>query len=412
MRYKEFHGAFTVQEILGTRDIIDNYLIPATGSNVVPQVEGEDGVWLQDTSEIIDVLETRHPQAVVVPSSPRQRLACYLIELLADEWMLPWAFWERWHYSLAGVEPNQEAYNAQQWGAIIAPGATGLQRREAGRARFRDGMKIDAPETAQFGPFAGLPQLGVTDKTEAAWTESMCHMLSILDAHFDSHDYVLGGRPSLADFALLGPLYPHLYKDPVPGFMMRSEFPLLCEWIERCNGSLEGGARGYRQTAYKVEDGKLVPVEDATDGGEWLADDEIPDSLLPLLGVFFDEMWPVLKSSIAILRDYIASDAYAAGKPLPFKSFYSPPGFDQLQSKGGALSHEFEIRGVREWRMVSPYQIWMLGRLSDAMQNETNDENMMSLLAKFKDGQDLLTLQAHLKGCRLQKEFERLYAAD
>ena len=57
-RFKEFYGAFTYEEILATQQVIGTYIIPATGSNVVPQIQGADGKWLQDTSEIIDVLES------------------------------------------------------------------------------------------------------------------------------------------------------------------------------------------------------------------------------------------------------------------------------------------------------------------------------------------------------------------
>ena len=242
-RFKEFHGAFTFEEVLAPQEIIQGYLIPATGSNVVPQVEAADGSWLQDTSEIIDVLESRHPMAPVIPATPCQRLTSYLIELLADEWMLPWAFWERWHYSLNDVEPNHEPFNAQQWGRIFAPGQTGLERREAARFVFREMMKIDDPDNALFGPYAGLTQLGVTEKTEQAWTDSMHNMLSILETHFNVHDYILGGSPTLADFALLGPLYPHQYKDPVSGMMMRTQYPLVCEWIDRALGVLSAGAK-------------------------------------------------------------------------------------------------------------------------------------------------------------------------
>lgn len=111
--FKAFHGAFTYEEVLATQPIIQGYIVPATGSNVVPQMQAADGTWLQDSSEIIDVLEARYPQAPVVPEGARQRLVSYLLELLADEWMLPWSFWERWHYSLATVQPNHEAWNAQ-----------------------------------------------------------------------------------------------------------------------------------------------------------------------------------------------------------------------------------------------------------------------------------------------------------
>lgn len=414
-RFKEFHGAFTYEEVLATQDLIRDYMLPATGSNVVPQIQAVDGSWLQDSSEIIDVLEARHTTAPVVPTGPQQRLVSYLIELLADEWMLPWGFWERWHYSLADVSPNHEAFNAQQWGRVFGAGQSGLARREAGRFIFREIMKIDDPKSAEFGPYAGLPQLGVTEATEAAWTDSMHNMLSLLEAHFDHHDYVLGGRPTLADFALLGPLYPHLYKDPVPGFMMRTQYPLVCEWIERTNGSTEGGARSYRQQGYTLEDGQLVPVCGATDGGEILPDDALPKTLLPLLGVFFDEMWPVLKSSVEVLSTYLSSGNHAEVEPLPFKSFYSPAEFRALQSAGGALSHEFELGGVKATRMVSPYQVWMLGRLADAMAEHFHDPQangtLQALLGGFSDGAELLSLPESLRGCRLRKDFEKLYPA-
>ena len=130
-RFKEHHGAFTYEEVLATQEIIQGYIIPATGSNVVPQIQGSDGEWLQDSSEIIDILEARHPESPVIPDTPKQKLVSYLIELLADEWMLPWGFWERWHYSLASTQPNHEAFNAQQWGKIFAPGQSGKARREA-----------------------------------------------------------------------------------------------------------------------------------------------------------------------------------------------------------------------------------------------------------------------------------------
>ena len=414
-RFKEFHGAFSYEEILATQEIIQGYLIPATGSNVVPQIEAADGSWLQDTSEIIDVLEVRHPVAPVIPASPRQRLASYLIELLADEWMLPWGFWERWHYSLASSQPNHEPFNAQQWGRIIAPGQSGLERREAARFVFRELMKIDDPANAEFGPFAGLLQLGVTEKTERAWTDSMHNMLSALEKHFNVHDYVLGGRPTLADFSLMGPLYPHLYKDPVTGFMMRTEYPLICEWIERTNGTTEAGVRSYRQNDYQLQDGKLRRVSDAAECGELLAGDEIPETLIPLLAVFFEEMWPVLKSSIDVLSAYIHSSEHQVDSSLPFKSFHSPPEFRSLQSKGGALSHEFEIGGVRETRMVSPYQVWMLCRLSDAMavtfDDDTLSAELKGFLAGFPGGLEILELPQRLAGCRLEKRFEQLFVA-
>jgi glutathione S-transferase len=414
LRYKEFHGVLKYEEILATRDLMENYIVPATGAGVVPQVQAPNDDWIQDSSEIIDVLEANHPQAPIIPTGPRQRLVSYLIELLADEWMLPWGFWERWHYSLKDVTPNHEAFNAQQWGILWAPDGTGLERREAARFVFKEIMSIDNPDEAMFGPYSGLVQLGVTEKTQDAWTSSMRNMLGLLETHFDTHDYVLGGSPTLGDFALIGPLYAHLFRDPVPGFMMRTEFPLVCEWIERTNGSDEASARSYKQTYYKLEDGKLVGQPAAGNNGELLADDQIPESLLPFLSVFFDEMWPALKMNTKTVTDYLESATVDKAAPLPGKSFYAPPEFSEQQSKGGSLNYEFEIGGVRESKMASPYQVWMVQRLNSAMASAVCDEQqkavLVDFLAGFKDGTDLLDLDQYLKGCRVRKQFEQIYA--
>ena len=327
--------------------------------------------------------------------------------------MLPWGFWERWHYSLKDVKPNHEAFNAQQWGMSFNPDGTGLERRETARFVFKEIMRIDNPAEAEFGPFSGLIQLGVTEKTEEAWTDSMHNMLSLLETHFDTHDYVLGGRPTLADFSLMGPLYPHLYRDPVPGYMLRTEYPLICEWIERTNGSDEAGARSYKQTYYKLENGELVGQPASRNGGDVLPNDQIPDSLLPFLSVFFDEMWPAMKTNMKTVTEYLANTDIDKTAPLPYKSFHSPPEFAHLQSKGGPLSYEFKIGGVSEAKMASPYQIWMLQRMNSAMSSALDDEQqkavLVDFLAGFNEGDTLLHLDQLLKGCRVRKQLEQIF---
>ena len=323
--------------------------------------------------------------------------------------MLPWGFWERWYYSLRSVDPNHEAFNAQQWGRIFNPTGSGHERRDAARFVFQEIMKIETPEAAEFGPYAGLVQLGVTEKTQQAWTKSMRNMLAILEAHFDAHDYILGGAPTLADFALVGPLYPHLYKDPVPGFLMRTEYPLVSEWIERTNGSTEAGYKSYLEPQYRLVDGKLV----LQPTGEIFPNDEVPESLLPLLQVFFDEMWPMLKKNIEAVTAYIQSDACGEGSTLPGKSFYSPAEFNALQNGEGALTLEFEIGGVKERRMASPYQIWMLHRMEKAVMPEDAPAEtkiiLKDFLESFSCGSELLSLKERLSKCPIQKKFEQLF---
>lgn len=412
MQYKQFKTELAFEEILASREIIQHLIIPATGSNVVPQIRDPDGEWLQDSSDIIDELELRFPQAPVIPATPRQKMTSYLIEFLADEWMLPWGFWERWHYSLASVQPNHEVFNALQWGRMYNPEGSGTERLSAARQIFKDYMRIDAPETAEMGPYAGLVQLGVTDDTIEAWTISMHNILGILETHFDQHLYILGDAPSLADFALLGPIYPHLYKDPVTGFMMKTEYPLVSEWVERTNGSQEAGYSSYQEPRYSLNNGELLPMAE----GQWLADDAIPESILPLLEVFFDEMWPTLKATMKGLSDYMASDQCAAGAELPGKSFYSPKAFKTLQSSQGPLTIEFELNGAKGSRMASPYQVWMLQRINtanfEAVSSGHADAHLSDFLNQFSNGAELSTLNTLLEACRVEKRFEQLFAGN
>ncbi len=420
LRYKEHFGGLGpgFEDILATQAIIQRVLVPATGESNVPQLQAPDGSWIEDSSCIIDFCEERHPEPAVAPPAdraPRQRVIAHLIELLADEWMVVYAFWERWFYSLEGANPSHEHYNAQHWGPVFNASGTGSERAAAARWVFDNIFSIGDPAAATIGPLAGLVHLGVTEKTIPAWQESNRHLLGLLEAHFDKHDYILGGLPSLADFGLLAPLYAHLFRDAVPGFSLRTDFPLVAEWVERTNGTNALNARCYNQPLYQVNDaGDLVALPATSDGGAWLPDDEVPDTLLPILGVFFEEMWPVLSSSISKLTAYLQSDAYEPGSKLPGKTFGVTPGCENLQTGTGALTHEFELRGVRERRMVLPYQVWMLQRVAAVLEEcsatAAGRASLKALFSPFPGGDDFLQLEEALEGCRLRKQNGQLVA--
>lgn len=124
-------------------------------------------------------------------------------------------------------------------------------------------------------------------------------------------------------------------------------------------------------------------------------------------------MWPILKSNIATVTAYIQSDACETDSPLPHKSFYSPSEFTSLQSGEGPLTLEFEIGDVKERRMASPYQIWMLQRIEKAMKdNYTSPEEnktLLTFLEHFTDGPMMLNLKDILSRCPIEKKFEQLF---
>jgi glutathione S-transferase len=421
LRYKDHCGGLGsgFEDVLASADLVAGVLLPATQSNTVPQLLAPDGTWVQDSSEIIDYCEQRHPAPPIVPdpaARPRQCLASYLVELLADEWMVVYAFWERWHYTLAGVEPNHAAWNAQQWGPAFAPDADGSGRRAAAQAMFDGPLGVKEAETDRRGIFAGIHALGVTAETAPAWEASNERLLGLLERHFDAHDFLLGGRPSLGDFGLMGPLYAHLFRDAVPGFALRTRFPLVAEWVERTNGTNALNARSYNQQLYSLgADGELVPRPATSHGGEWLADDAVPETLLAVLAVFFDEMWPVLASTLERVRSFVASGDHAPGDELPGKTFTPTPGFEALQTGDGPLTHDFAIGGRRGRRMVLPYHVWMLQRLAAALRGcrrtPAGDAAIEAMLGRLDGGRALLDLDAKLAGCRVRKQGGRIFSA-
>jgi glutathione S-transferase len=415
LRFKEAQGDLGpgFEDILVTPELISGLLIPRSGSPALPQIETPEGDWIQDSSAIIDEIERRHQKTPVIPEAetrPRQRLTSYLIELLADEWLIVPACWERWHFTVEGQEPSHRAWNEHQWGAIFGVGGDGPARRAAGARFFEKSFGISETKLNPRGPFAGLIQLGCTDATRAAWLESLHALLQALEIHFGQHDYLLGGRPSLADYGLLGPLYAHFYRDPVPGFALRCFFPLVCEWVERTNAEGALAARCYGQKLYSVdEEGSLVGRVATSDNGEWLPEDEVPETLEPVLRVFFAEMWPYLKASTDAVRSFLASDAHSLGDELPRKTFTATPGFESLQTGEGALTVPFEIGGIAARRMVVPYQLWMLDRIERAMAN-ADARALSDWLGRFESGGEILELGSWLEGCRVHKNGGRLFS--
>jgi glutathione S-transferase len=416
LRFKASQGDLGLgfEDILATPNLINELFVVGSGSPSLPQMLTPDGGWVQDSSEIIDYLENAHPQTKIIPelaARPKQRLACYLIELLSDEWMIVPACWERWHFSRSDIEPNHRHFNEQQWGAFLKPSGNGVERRAAGARFFDRSFGIDNEEHDRKGPYQGLIDLGCTSETQDAWQATQRKMLAALATHLEQHDFVLGGRPSLADFSLLGPVYVHFFRDPVAGFDLRTTFPLVSEWVERTNAENCTNARRFGQQLYRVDsEGSLVGFEAMSDNGAWLDDDEVPDTINPILDIFFEEMWPYLCDSIEALSHFVNSDQHNLGDELPRKTFTASPGFEALQRGDGALTVPFSIDGISAKRMVVPYQTWMLQRLEVSMRGHDRHE-LRPWLSAFQRGEEVLALSSRLGSNRVKKQGGLLYSA-
>lgn len=305
LRYKRI----PYREIVSTLRVFYNFIIPRTGVKFIPVIQTDDDVVIQDSTETIDFLESRYPLHGVYPETPRQRLVSMLFELYGDEWLIipgmhyRWSFWhEREHINDV----------LEHFGMLLSPKAPRALRRIAGK-RFCQ-------------PFSGaLPILGITERTVPAVEAAYERLLDQLNAHFSRHDYLLGGRASIGDFGLMGPLYAHLGRDFYPLALMKRRAPKLYEWVQRMNS-------------------------ESPQYGQFLPNDEIPETLLPILQDIFSAQFPVIRDTVEKLDAWI--EANPARRKLP-----------RIIGK-----HRYRLEGVEEERGIFPYVQWMLQRIVDDYQ--------------------------------------------
>ena len=274
-------------------------ILPRTGLGFIPIVVTPSGEVWQDTSEILDHLERAHPEPALFPATPVQRAVAYLLELYADEFLVLPAMHYRWSFPESATKARADF-----------AAATG---DPAGAAKFADRMS------------GSIAMLGVRPESHAATEAHTADLLDALSAHFAEHAALLGGRMSLADCALMGPFYAHLYLDAVPGRLLRERAPLVCHWIERMNHP------------------------DPTAPGDFLADDALAETLRPILGLVGRDAVPLLLDT---LRDF---ESWADGRPADVATPPRAVGF-----------HETQLRGTKFQRYTSPYTLWMVQRSLDA----------------------------------------------
>lgn len=292
------------------RDIIE----PRIGYSVIPILLTPDGQAIQDTAEIIDHIERAEPGVPVYPAGPVQKLASLLLELYADEWLVIPAMHYRWNYN--------EAWIIEEFGRTAAPSAP---RDE----QVRIGQVIAKPVKDS------LHRVGVSEETISGIEAHYEGFLADYSAHLRKMPFVLGDRPSLGDFALFGPLYGPLYRDPASGERMRRLAPVVAEWVER-----------------------MLTVKAGPE--ELLPNDEVPPTLLPLLKRQMTEQLPVLMDSVAVLKEWAMAQ---------------PRGARIKRSLG---THEFTIGGRRGERNVISFSLSRLQRVQDHYRTLTGGDRERS----------------------------------
>jgi len=301
-------------EKTATAWVYKRVIVPRTGVRYIPVLRTPDGEYLQDTTAIIDTLEARFPACPAYPEGPRQRLAALLLELLGDEWLLLPAMHYRWHYR------ENHSFIYQQFGAMLFPW---LPRFLQGRIGKRVG--------ARFKNI--VPRLGITERTRPLLEHRYLSLLDGLQQHFTQMPYLLGQRPSIGDYGLIGPFYAHLYRDPYPGRLMRERAPAAAQWVERMQSPKPAA-------------------------GDLIADDVIPPTLIPILAQLCSDFLPIMLRLAGSVAEWARQHA---GEELP-------------RILGDA---EFRLDEVVERRIQFPYSLWMFQRPWDAYRHASAAEKLL-----------------------------------
>jgi glutathione S-transferase len=209
---------------------------------ILPAADGKLEA-LVDSTPLIRRLETWQPGRSVIPPDPAQAFLDALLEDYADEWLTKAMFHYRWAYT-----------------ADIAKAAKILPRWS--RTDQPESQAVALGRVFAERQIARLAVVGSNETTGPVIEESYRRLLRLLDAHLERSRFVLGARPSAADFGLYGQLTQLVGFDPTPAALALETAPRLVAWVE------------------STEDLSGLEPRDA----DWMGRDAIPDTLRALVG--------------------------------------------------------------------------------------------------------------------------------
>ncbi len=291
------------------------------GRWIIPVLVAPDGALIQDGTAIIDHVEAAGlARSSAYPPTPVHRAVSLLFELFGGEGLLRPAMHYRWDFD----DINRD-FLRTDFVAALMPGATGeVQEAVFGAASGR----MRKAKTA----------FGVSPETAPSIQASFEAFMALLDAHFTSHPYLLGGRPTIGDYGLIAPLYAHLARDPYPAAMMKARYYHVWRWVERMNA------------AQALLDGLCA-------NEALIAGDVVPPTLLALMRFIAEDYLPELAAHVAHANSWL--DAHLDLQP-------GTNGLPDAGTRAIGMA-TFAWRGHMISTVVMPYRFYLLQRVQAAI---------------------------------------------
>jgi glutathione S-transferase len=220
------------------------------GTHFIPLLETPDNWLIHDTISIGPLLNNRYSERQVIPDTPLQRASCFILEDAFNHWLGRSCIHSRWCY------PDNVNWVGPRFGANMM-----LDRSIDEPFSEQELEQLAAIGPTMYENFGKnvCEYNGVGPEQSDAVKADFTLMLEALDTHFKHNDFLLGCRPCLADFALAGASKAHYICDPEPISWLGEYRDMLFNYTERFFSG------------------------DPIDAGDWLPDDQVPETLPVIL---------------------------------------------------------------------------------------------------------------------------------
>ena len=313
--------------------------------------------------------EQQLAEPTLIPTTPLHKAVAWLLGFFGSESFLPTGLHYRWSYL-----EEQRSYLEAAFGEILS------SHRDPERQRADLAPTFNAVTNAS-------PSWGATPETIPTIEACLEACLDVLDRHFAHHPYLLGGRPSLADFGLMAPMFAHLARDPYPSAIMKARAPRVFRWTERMNiaGFVDGGFPD------------VAP--------DYFPDDDIPDTLVAFLRLLFADYGPSLAGLLASYNAWVdAHPDLPAGTIIQNNADVG--GTFRFEAHPSLGQYEYEVRGVRFQSVEFIDAVYHFQRALDVIENlEPDARHRFDALVEQTGGSEVMALRPTR---RLTREYYRL----
>jgi glutathione S-transferase len=315
-------------------------VLPKGKLPTIPTLVTAEGEVIRDGGAIIEHFEAANGRACR-PVGARQQVISALFDVIGTDGLLRPAMHYRWNFPEDNLEFVRYHFLHSQRD-VPERGA----KTEAMMNRMRHAAMV----------------FGVTEQSQKLVEELYLEYLDALNAHFESYPYLLGWRPCIGDFGLLAPMYAHLGRDPHPARLMQQRAPAVYRWVERMNREDQDAPEFFNA------------------GSDFLADDEVPETLVEVLKILAEDFVPETLAAADLINSWLGKHQPAGGSAA----------VGRLAEALGTA--DFAVRSQQITSLAQPHRFYLLQRVHDAFADfsqEKRDE--VSALLEACDIAPILT---------------------